>query len=71
MTLTQQAGGVMVTLQANSGYSFKLAGGDILFNTSATLSASQHPNLLIDGTYTSNFKFDSNTEPWRIWPLHL
>jgi hypothetical protein len=60
VTLTQQAGGVMVTLQANSGFSFKLSGGDILFNTSATLSASSIQNLLIDGTYTSNFKFESS-----------
>jgi hypothetical protein len=60
VTLTQQAGGVMVTLQANSGFSFKLPGGDIAFNTNATLSAGSIQNLLIDGTYTSNFTFDSS-----------
>jgi hypothetical protein len=60
VTLTQQAGGVMVTLQANSGFSFKLSGGDIAFNTSASLSAGSIQNLLIDGTYTSNFTFDSS-----------
>ena len=38
VTLTQQAGGVEITLQANSGFSFKLQGGDILFNTSASLT---------------------------------
>ena len=60
VTMTQQAGGVMVTLQANSGYSFKLAGGAIGFFTSGTLSSTDITSLLIDGTYTSNFKFDSN-----------
>jgi PEP-CTERM motif len=60
VTMTQQAGGVMVTLQANSGYSFKLARGDIAFYTSGTLSSSDIQNLLIDGTYTSNFSLDSN-----------
>ena len=57
VTLTQQSGGVMVTLSANSGFSFKLNGGDILFNTSGTLSASNIQNVLIDGKYTSNFSF--------------
>jgi hypothetical protein len=60
VTLTQQAGGVMVTLQANSGYSFKLAGGDIAFFTSGTLSSSDIQNLMIDGLYTSSFKLDSS-----------
>ncbi len=60
VTMTQQAGGVMVTLQANSGYSFKLAGGDIAFNTSGTLSSSDIQNLLIDGTYASKFSLDSS-----------
>ena len=57
VTLTQQAGGVMVTLQANAGFSFKLSGGDILFNTNASLNAGSISNLLIDGKYTSNFTF--------------
>jgi hypothetical protein len=57
VTLTQQAGGVMVTLQANAGYSFKLNGGDILFNTNASLKAGSISNVLIDGKYTSNFAF--------------
>ena len=60
VNLTQKAGGVMVTLQANSGYSFKLQGGDIAFNTSAGLSAGSISSLLIDGKYTANFSFDSN-----------
>lgn len=57
VTLTQQAGGVMVTLQANSGFSFKLQGGDILFNTSAKCPPCSISNLLIDGKYTANFSF--------------
>jgi hypothetical protein len=59
VTLVQQAGGVQVTLSANSGYSLKLNGGDILFNTSASLTSGSISNLLIDGTYTSNFKFET------------
>jgi hypothetical protein len=57
VTLTQQTGGVMVTLAANSGYSFKLNGGDILFDTNASLNSGSIAQLLIDGKYTSNFKF--------------
>lgn len=57
VTLTQQAGGVMVTLSANSGFSFKLNGGDILFNTNASLTAGSISQLLIDGKYTSDFGF--------------
>jgi len=57
VTLTQGVGGVMVTLQANAGFSFKLQGGDILFNTSATLTSGSISNLSIDGLYTSNFSF--------------
>src|SRR5258706_4660724 len=55
--LTAQGGGVMVTLQANAGYSFKLSGGDILFNTNASLTAGNISSVLIDGKYTSNFTF--------------
>jgi hypothetical protein len=57
VTLTAQGGGVMVTLQANSGFSFKLPGGDILFNTSASLTGSSISGLTIDGLYTANFAF--------------
>jgi len=57
VTLTAQGGGVMVTLQANAGFSFKLSGGDILFNTNASLTGGSISNLLIDGKYTSNFTF--------------
>ena len=56
--LTQQGGGVMVTLKANSGYSFKLQGGDILFNTNASLTAASISQLMINGVaYTGNFAF--------------
>ncbi len=61
VTLTSQAGGVMVTLTANPGFSLKLNGGDILFSTSASLNAGSISQLLIDGTYTANFKFDSKS----------
>jgi hypothetical protein len=53
----------MVTLQANSGFSFKLQGGDILFNTSATLTGSSITGLQISScpqnctVFTSNFSF--------------
>jgi hypothetical protein len=58
VTLTQQAGGVMVTLQANSGFSFKLQGGDILFNTNASLTASSISQVMINGVaYGGNFGF--------------
>jgi hypothetical protein len=60
VTLTQQAGGVEVTMTANSGFSFKLQGGDILFNTSGSLSASSITNVLIDGKYTSTFAFSGH-----------
>jgi hypothetical protein len=59
-TLTQGNGGVNVVLQANAGYSFKLNGGDILFNSSANLNAGNIQNLLIDGLYTSNFSFKAH-----------
>ena len=67
VTLTQQAGGVEVTLQANSGFSFKLQGGDILFNSSASLSASSISGLTISSCpqncnqYTANFSFGGPT----------
>jgi PEP-CTERM motif len=63
VTLTAQNGGVEVTLQANNGFSFKLPGGDILFNSSASLSASSISGLTISSCpqnctqYTSNFSF--------------
>jgi hypothetical protein len=58
VTLTQGAGGVMVTLTANSGFSFKTQGGDILFNTSASLTAGNISQIMINGVaYNGNFAF--------------
>jgi hypothetical protein len=57
VSLTEQGGGVMVTLTANSGYSFKLNGGDVMFNTNVSLTAANISQLKIDGSYTSSFKF--------------
>jgi PEP-CTERM motif len=57
VTLTQQGANVLVQFAANSGYSLKLAGGDLLFNSSATLTAANISNIMIDGTaYTGGFK---------------
>jgi hypothetical protein len=42
--------GVQVTLTANSGFSFKLNGGDIMFNTSASLTGSNISGLMADGS---------------------
>lgn len=47
--LHQGTGGVWVTLQATSGFSFKMNGGDVMFNTSASLSGSNIMNLTADG----------------------
>jgi hypothetical protein len=58
VTLAQQAGGVMVTLTANSGYSFKTQGGDILFNTNASLNAGNISQIKINGNlYSGSFGF--------------
>ena len=61
VTLTQQGANVLVQFAANSGYSLKLAGGDLLFNSSATLTAANISNIMIDGTaYTGGFKLTMN-----------
>lgn len=61
VTLTQQGGNVLVLFTANSGFSFKLAGGDLLFNSSSSLTASSISNIMIDGTlYTGSFKLTAN-----------
>jgi hypothetical protein len=57
VTLTAAAGGVNVSIQANSGYSIKLQGGDILFNTSASLGAGSISNLTADGVAQTFGKF--------------
>lgn len=58
VALAQQTGGVMVTLTANAGYTFKLQGGDILFNTTASLTAGSISQIMINGlAYSGNFHF--------------
>ena len=61
VTLTQQAGGVQVTIATNAGFSIKLQGGDILFNTSASISAGSITNMLVDGVYVPTFKFNGSS----------
>jgi hypothetical protein len=58
-TFTQNGANVDVVLQANAGFSFKLNGGDILFNSSANLSAGNIINLMADGVAAS-FTFKTN-----------
>jgi hypothetical protein len=58
-TFTQNGANVDVVLQANAGFSFKLTGGDILFNSSANLSASNIVNLMADGV-AAGFTFKTN-----------
>jgi len=66
VTLTQGIGGVDVLLQANSGFSFKLQGGDIQFNTSTSLTASSISGLTVSScpqncaTFTPTFTFKTN-----------
>ena len=58
VNLTQGLGGVNVTLSASSGFSFKTQGGDILFNTSANLTAANISQIKINGVaYTGKFSF--------------
>jgi hypothetical protein len=57
VTLASVSGGVMVTASANSGFSLKVAGGDILFSTNAMLTASNISQIMIDGqSYSGGFK---------------
>jgi hypothetical protein len=58
VNLIQGAGGVNVTLSANSGFSFKTQGGDILFNTNVNLTAANISQIKINGVaYTGKFSF--------------
>ena len=60
VTLTQQGGNVLVDLKRANGFTFKLQGGDIMFNTNVNLTASNITAIVIDGkTYTGGFKLDS------------
>jgi hypothetical protein len=58
--LTSVSGGVMVTVQATSGFSLKLQGGDILFNTNVSLNAGNISGIMINGAaYNGPFKLDA------------
>jgi hypothetical protein len=62
VTLAAQGGGVMVTFQANSGFAFKIPGGDFLFSTGGVaLSAGSISNIKVDGSlYSGSFGLDTN-----------
>jgi opacity protein-like surface antigen len=63
VNLTQGAGGVMVSLTASSGFSLKLQGGDILFNTNVSLNAGNISQIMINGNpYNGTFKFDAGAK---------
>ncbi len=49
VTLTAGSGGVNVVIKADPGYSIKLQGGDIMFNTGVTLTSANISNLMADG----------------------
>lgn len=60
--LHQEAGGVLVTLQANTsgGFSFQLHGGDVFFNSSASLTSSNISGLTAGGNpVTASFSLKS------------
>jgi len=60
--LHQEAGGVLVTLTANSGFTFKVNGGDVFFNCPGCgLTAGSITGLEADGSSASfkNFKLKS------------
>jgi len=60
VNLTSVTGGVMVTVQATSGFSLKLQGGDILFNTNVSLNAGNISGIMINGVaYNGPFKLDA------------
>jgi len=61
VTLTSQVGGVLVDLTANSNYSFKVQGDDILFDTSLKLKSGSIADIMINGVaYTGKFKLVSD-----------
>src|SRR5260370_21518694 len=58
VTWTQQGGGVLVTLTANSGFSLKTQGGDVMFSTTMNLSAANNLGIMIkDASHTGSFIF--------------
>lgn len=62
VTLTAQSGGVLVTFQANSGFAFKIPGGDFLFSTGGVaLTAGSISNIQVNGSpYSGSFGLDTN-----------
>ena|SRR5215470_4608173 len=57
VTLTQMGGNVAVDISAASGFTIKLQGGDILFNTNVSLTAANITGIVIDGVaYNGGFK---------------
>ncbi len=60
VNLTQQGSDVAVDIAAASGFTIKITGGDILFNTNVSLTAANISGIVIDGvTYTGGFKLTS------------
>jgi hypothetical protein len=59
--LTQIGGNVGVDIKAQSGFTIKISGGDIMFNTNVSLTASNITAIVIDGvTYSGGFNLDSS-----------
>jgi hypothetical protein len=56
VTLTQQGGNVMVTLNANPGFSFTIGGGAfVAFNTNASMTSGSFGSVSILGTNGKNY----------------
>jgi PEP-CTERM motif len=59
--LTQVGSDVAVDIEAASGFTIKLQGGDILFNTNVALTAANITGIVIDGVaYNGGFNLDLN-----------
>ena len=57
VNLTQMGSNVAVDIQAASGFTIKIQGGDILFNTNVALTSANISGIVIDGvTYSGGFK---------------
>ena len=79
VTLTQSAtGSVLVSIAMNPGYTIKLQGGDIGFNTSASLTPGSISNLTMvagGNTYTglsfNNFRTGQNISQFSTFTFDL